>query len=268
MKAASPLFSAALAFGLCAFAAGSALAGAWTQKKGEGQIIAGATLTRSTHGFDDDGGVVQIPRYDKLEANLLVEYGVTDWLTTILQPQLLGVDIDDPVDANTLGPGYTDLGARARLWSDETSVFSAQVLGRLPGRFDGDNPAEIGKTAAELDLRLLYGHGFTVEGMNAFVNSELGYRFRFDDPPNEVRADFTFGIRPDPKLLLLAQSFNTVSDGSAHGVFVDGTEHKIQLSVVWSLDHVWSLQLGSIATVIGENSLRERGVVAAVWRKF
>jgi hypothetical protein len=104
--------------------------------------------------------------------------------------------------------------------------------------------------------------------MNAFVNAELGYRFRFDDPPHEVRADFTFGIRPNPKLLLLAQSFNTVSDGSADGVFVDGTEHKIQFSVVWSLDDVWSLQLGSTATVMGENSLRERGVVAAVWRKF
>jgi protein XagA len=268
MKAISPLFFAALAFGIGAFAAGSVLAGAWTQKKGEGQTIAAATLTRSTRQFDDSGDAVAIPRYDKLEANLLVEYGVTDWLTTMLQPQLLGVDIAAPTDADTFGPGYTDLGARARLWSDERSVFSAQVFGRIPGRFDDDNPAEIGKTAAELDLRALYGRSFTLEGWSAFINAELAYRVRFDDPPNEARADFTFGVRPDPKLLLLAQSFNTISDGSAEGVFEDGREHKIQLSAVWSLDEVWSLQLGGIATVAGENALRERGVMAAVWRKF
>jgi hypothetical protein len=68
--------------------------------------------------------------------------------------------------------------------------------------------------------------------------------------------------------MFLAQSFNTVSDGSAEGVFADNHEHKIQLSAVWNLDEVWSLQLGGIATVTGENALRERGVVAAVWRKF
>ena len=43
--------------------------------------------------------------------------------------------------------------------------------------------------------------------------------------------------------MLIAQSFNTISDGSAQGIFDDSHEHKIELSAVWSLDEAWSLQL-------------------------
>jgi hypothetical protein len=158
MKAKFPLFPAArslgvVAFGVVAFAAGSVLAGAWTQKKGEGHVITTGTFTRSGRAFDADGDAVPIPRYDKLEVNVLVEYGVTDWLTAIVQPQLLGVDIAAPANADTFGPGYTDIGARARLWSSTDSVFSLQAFGRIPGRNDETNLAEIGNTDAEFDIR-------------------------------------------------------------------------------------------------------------------
>jgi hypothetical protein len=268
MRAASSPFSIPLASILAAAMAGPAIGGAWTQSKDKGQTIAQGTFTRSTRQFDDNGDAVPIPRYDKFEMNVLIEYGLTDWLTVMTQPQLMWTGIAAPTDAEASGLGYTDIGARARLWSDKDSVFSAQAFARFSGQHDETNPAEVGKTDPELDLRALYGRAFTLAGWSAFTDAQLGYRFRFDDPPNEIRLDLTFGIRPDPKLLLLAQSFNTFSDGSAEGVFEDGREHKIQLSAVWDFDEVWSLQLGGIATVAGENALRERGVIAALWRKF
>jgi hypothetical protein len=268
MKNASSQLAVPLASLLIAATAGPVIAGAWTQGKGKGQVIAAGTVTRSTHEFDDEGDAVPIPRYDKAEANILFEYGLTDWLTVMAQPQLMWTGIAQPTDAEASGLGYTDLGARARLWSDKDSVFSAQAFARAPGQHDEDNAAAVGKTDPEFDIRALYGRSFTLDGKGAFIDAQLGYRFRFDDPPNEVRLDLTFGIRPDPKLLLLAQSFNTFADGSAQGVFADGREHKVQLSAVWELDAVWSVQLGGIATIAGENSLRERGVIAAIWRKF
>lgn len=268
MRAAASPFIIPIAAILAAAIAGPVFAGAWTENTGKGQVIAAGTFTRSTRQFDDGGDAVPIPRYDKFELNTLIEYGLTDWLTVMTQPQLMWTGIAAPTDAEASGLGYTDLGARTRLWSDKESVFSAQAFARVPGQHDEDNAAAIGKTDPELDLRALYGRSFTIDGRSGFIDAQLGYRFRFDDPPNEVRFDFTFGIRPDPKLLLLAQSFNTFADGSAEGVFEDGREHKIQLSAVLSLDDVWSVQLGGIATVAGENALRERGVIAALWRKF
>jgi protein XagA len=261
-------FSNLLAIGVAALAAAEAHAGAWTLRKGEGQAIAGVIATKSTHAFDDDGDTVSIPTYDKVEAGIFVEYGATDWLTLLVSPELLSVDIASPVNAQSTGPGYLDLGARARLWSDATSVFSTQIVGSLPGQHDKYDPAEIGNTDAELDLRLLYGRSFTLANCEAYFDGQLAYRFRFDDPPNEVRIDLTLGVRPHPRLTLLAQSFNTISDGTANNIFEDGREHKIQLSAVWNLTENWAVQLGGIATIAGEEALAQRGVVAALWRRF
>src|SRR5262245_9833344 len=90
------------------------IAGAWTQEKDKGQVIAQGTFTRSTRQFDDSGDPVSIPRYDKFEMNVLIEYGLTDWLTVMTQPQLMWTGIAPPTDAEASGLGYTDLGARAR----------------------------------------------------------------------------------------------------------------------------------------------------------
>jgi len=268
MISASPSRLPLFAVAILSLLQNAAFAGAWTQPKDRGQAIASVTVTKSPSGFDDDGDVVSIPRYDKLEANLLFEYGVSDWLTAMFQPQLYSVQIAEPTDADTFGLGYTEFGGRARLWSDKTSVVSGQVVARVPGLHDQNNPAEIGHTDPELDVRALFGHSFVLNSWQSFVDAQLAYRVRFDDPASEVRVDFTFGVRPMPKLLLLAQSFNTFADGSAEGIFSDTREHKVQLSAVWDVSDTWSIQLGGIATVAGENALRERGVVAALWHRF
>lgn len=244
------------------------LAGAWTQSAGHGQAIVTATFTRSTHEFDGNGHAVPTPTYDKLEVNALTEYGATDWLTVILLPQTRTVSIAAPTDANSSGFGYTELGGRARLWANATSVFSAQVTGRIPGQSDKDNPADVGATDWETDMRLLAGHSFTIGTWKSFFDAQGAYRVRNGDAPNEIRADFTLGVRPVADWLLLFQSFNTIADGSAKGEFDDGREHKLQLTAVWDVMQDWSLQLGGIATVAGEYTLRERGVVAAVWHRF
>jgi hypothetical protein len=254
--------------GLAAFGAAAAYGGAWTLPEGQGQVIAGVIATRSTHAFDDDGDPFSIPTYNKVEAELLMEYGMTDWLTMLISPGLLSVDIDAPTNAESTGPGYFDIGARVRLWSDPTSVLSVQVVGSLPGQHDDTNPAEIGNTDSELDLRVLYGRSFTILDCPAFVDAQFAWRFRFDEPPNEARIDLTLGVRPHPRFMLLAQSFNTISDGTAENIFEDGREHKIQLSAVWNVTEKWAVQLGGIATIAGEDALRQRGVVAALWRRF
>jgi len=245
-----------------------ARAGAWTHAQGHGQIIVSATATDSPKGFDDNGDSVDIPDYRKFELNSLIEYGITDAVTAILQPQIQSIDVGSPVDADRFGLGYSELGTRVRLWSDDTAVFSGQVIARIPGTYDENDPASIGNTDPELDVRMLYGRSFGIGSWSSFLDIQLGYRARFGDPPSEFKADVTFGTRPTADLLLLAQSFNSIGDGSEKSIFVSGREHKVQLSGVWDINESWSLQLGGIATVAGENALRERGLVAAVWHRF
>lgn len=263
-----PAFASCLAASFTIGAPSSVEAGAWTQKEGHGQVILQSSSTRSTHQFDDDGRPVRRPTYRKIETNLLIEYGLTDWLTAMVQPQLRKAEIGAPTNADSFGAGYTEFGGRVRLRSDDSSVLSMQMLGRLSGLNDETNPAEVGNTDPEFDIRALYGRAFMLREWNAFIDAQLGYRVRVDDPPNEFRFDLTFGVRPTPDLLLIAQSFNTISDGSARGIFDDGREHKLQLSAVWDMDESWSVQLGVAGTIDGENALRERGVLLSIWRKF
>jgi hypothetical protein len=245
-----------------------ATAGAWTQPQGSTLFIGTATFTDANEGLRDGFKTRSLPDYRKLETALLIEHGVTDWLTAIATPTLRWTRVGSPASDSFFGLGYTDLGARVRLWRDDSSVLSVQAVGRIPGAADDSAPAEIGNTDPELDLRVLFGRGFSAGGRPAFVNVEGAYRLRAEEPPNEFRADLTFGIQPAERWLLLAQSFTVVSDGAGQRPFDDYWYTKAQFSAVHELWPGLSLQVGVVTTYAGHNALRETGALIGIWRQF
>jgi hypothetical protein len=256
-----------LAIGLTGLAR-PALAGAWTLDAGTGALIVSGTTMQAGSAFDSGSKLQPIPRYSKDEAQALIEYGVTDWFTAMLQPSLQHVDIAAPIGAQRSGLGYTDFGGRARIWSDASWVVSAQATFRIPGVLAKTNPAAIGYTDSEIELRGLAGYGFTAGTLPAFVDLEVAQRYRLGGPPGEFRTDITFGIRPADKWLLLAQSFNVVSEGAGTWGFGSFAYHKFELSAVYALTPALSLQLGGYSTYWGRNALQENGLVVGAWYKF
>jgi protein XagA len=246
--------------------AGAAQAAAWTQKDGGGQIIFTGVYSHSAKGFDVGGNKVNIVDYNKTEGYLLLEYGVTDDLTLILSPSVRHVGIDGGDDVT--GFGYTELGGRYRVTEGNGWVFSVQGTARIPGKKQRDSQAQVGQTDEEYDVRALLGHSFKIGEADAFIDLQGGYRVRAGDPPSEYRADVTFGVRPTPKVLLLAQSFNVFSDGRGQGIFPSYRYHNAYVSGVYDIDPRWSVQLGGLATLGGKNALRERGLIAGLWYRF
>lgn len=235
---------ALLGFGLTASSTG-AFAGAWTFDEGHGQVGMTATLSSAFEAFDGSRQLVSTPRYDKFEFQGLFEYGVTNWLTAIASPSLQHVDIAAPTDASRTGLGYTEFGGRARVAQGSNWVFSVQSTLRVPGTFDQGNPAAIGYNGFDYDVRALFGMTFTVGDWPAFLDAQLGQRFRFGGPPNELRADLTLGVRPLPQWLLLAQIFNVVAENPAPPIFPSYDYSKLQLSIVYDLTSQWALQAGA-----------------------
>jgi len=260
----APVFVVAATFLLSAT---PALAGAWPQEEGTGQIIVTAVYSNSTKGFDADGKTVNIDDYQKAEVYALVEYGITGDVTVIFNPSFRDVSIEGP-GAEASGLGYTEIGARYRLAEGNGWVPSLQGTLRIPGQEIDTNLAQIGATDTEYDMRALVGYGFKIGEADAFVDLQGAYRLRDGDPPNEFRADLTFGLRPTQKMQVLAQLFNTFSDGSGQGVFSEYRFHNAQFSVVYDVNESFSVQVGGLATLGGENALRERGIVAAAWFRF
>lgn len=256
-----------LTLGILALSLSSgALAGAWPQDKGKGLVIVTASGSDSTKGYNANGDTVDIADYKKREAFALIEYGLTDEVTLIAQPSFRHVSVQGGSTSD--GLGYTDLGARALVARGKTSVFSLQATGRIPGVRRRDTLAQVGSTGGEADFRALGGTSFKIGKADAFLEAQGAYRLRFGDPPNEIHADLTFGVRPVPRFLLLAQSFNTWSDGRGKGVFDRYRYHNLQASAVLDLDNHWSIQAGALGTAGGKNALRERGLLFGLWRKF
>ena len=245
-----------------------AFAGAWTQDEGKGELIVTTTAMQASQVFTSGSTLVPIPHYTKAESQALIEYGVTSWFTAMLGPSLQHVDIPPPFGGVRDGLGYTDIGGRAKVWSNESWVVSVQGLLRVNGTNDKRNPAAIGYTDPELELRGMIGHSFKVETLPAFVDVQVAQRFRLGGPPDEFRADVTFGIRPVEKWLLLAQSFNVISEGAGTWGFGSFAYYKLQLSAVYALTPTLSLQLGAYSTYWGRNALQENGMVAGAWYKF
>jgi len=245
-----------------------AFAGAWTLPAGDGQVIVTATPTEGVLVFDENGKMQLFPRYSKDEVQALTEYGATDWLTMILTPMVQHVSVAAPFEGQRTGFGYTDAGARVRVWHDDSWVVSVQSVFRMPGTFDRTNTAAIGYYDPEIDTRVLVGDGFKIGSYPAFINVEIAQRLRFGGPPDEFRLDLTFGVQPFDKWLLLLQSFNVFSEGHGTWGIPSYDYYKAQLSVVYALTPALSLQLGAVRTYAGRNALQENGLIIGAWYKF
>ena len=230
-------------------------------------IITGSA-SRAVRAFQSSG-TANVPTYSKYELQALIEYGLTNRLTLIFIPGLQRVDIGAPTNSSRSGLGYTEGGGRYQLWANSDWVAALQATVRVPGTTDNANPAAVGYTGYEYDVRGLVGHTFTVGNLPAFIDLQFAQRFRDNGYPSEFRADFTYGIRPAPRWLVLLQSFNVFSEGVGGPLSPNSYEYyKLQLSGVYSLSPSVALQVGAFTTYAGRNALEENGGLLGLWYRF
>ena len=244
-----------------------ARAGAFNQEEGKGQVIVTGMFSTADQGYDVTGKLTAASRFQKTDATALVEYGFTNWLMGIVKPSLVDWRLSGAPSASYAGLGTTEVGAQAQLYRQGPFAFAVQAMARIPGAPDSANLALQGNTRVEEELRALAGYGFQLGSWTSFANAEIGYRWR-NGPPSEWHGDFTLGVRPVEKVMLMLQSFNTISESSTSLIFPRNSLSKLQGSVVYDFTKAISGQIGVFDSIAGENALKERGVIAAVWYRF
>lgn len=249
-----------------------AQAGAFLAPPGQGEIISAASFSDSTLAFDADGKLVPIPAYRKFELGTYIEYGLTDRITLVAQPSA-DVVRQEPAQPTPPAAAGTNLGARVGLVSFDSTVLSLQGLVHIPfaassmqvGLFDQDR-------APAADLRLLLGHGFAIGSTTGFIDVEASHTWQGDGLPEEWHADATFGVRPQPQLLIMLASYMTVAGHAGAACAYWSCTYwswlKLQPSIVYDLSRRWSVEAGFFATVAGQNAGRELGPMAALWYRF
>ncbi len=253
---------------LAALSAQPAAAGALLMEEGAGEIIVTSTFSEANKAYDRHGHLIRTPSYGKFEAAGYVEYGATNWLTVFAEGNAFSfngaaTDFSFEPAAHYAGAGLGALGGRIRLGEFAGVSFSAQASLRVASHSAGEFLDF--KTPVQVDLRLQAFRGFEAFGLPWFVDAQLGYRSR-GQSGDEIRADLTLGVRPRPDVLLLAQSFSAFAPGAqASGGYA---AQKFELSGIYDLNRDWSLQIGAIAAPTGVNAPDEKGVLAALWRRF
>ncbi len=267
MRSVSCVWCAGVCMALVSGLAGESHAAAFLDPAGAGEVIVTSSFTDFANAFDAAGRLVPVASYRKFELSAWTDYGLTDWLTLIVAPSAADIIESSNPTSRYQGLGTTEAGLRAPIVQSGGSILSLQARALVPGSFDRTNPALAGNDLFGADARLLYGTSVELWGLPSFVHVEAGYRWR-QIGPGEVRADLTFGIRPRPNILLLAQSFNIVSTGPGVAYAPHLRSNKLQASAVYDFSKRWSFQIGAFATIAAKNARRERGLITAVWYRF
>jgi protein XagA len=244
-------------------------AGAWLQDEGRSQIIFANATTESSRRFGRNGRPLRADRFSKQETSISVERGWSDQVTLLAGArfQLQTFPVDGVTSRSA--SGAVSGGARIRLWSEGGTVLSVQ--GTLQGSGERSLPGQLRRMDApvEADLRLNLGHGFTIGSWQAFAEVQTAYRWRGGGNRDELRFDTTFGVRPISSLLLMVQSFSTLT-AAGKGRVGEGRprQHKLQPGIVYDLSERWSLQISTFASIKGRDTIKERGGQVAVWRRL
>lgn len=187
--------SAALALAL---APTTAVAGAWTPAVDHGEVIVTTIFDQSNAGYDQIGHFTPTPQYRSLQTSVYIDYGLTDWLAATVKPSLQSSTLGAPANQKFTGLGDSEIGLRGRVWQSDAAVVSLQADVRLPTTAGAANASLQGSKNADFDFRLLAGKNVFVGPLPGFIDLQVGYRLRGGKPPDEARADFSFGLICSP----------------------------------------------------------------------
>lgn len=245
-----------------------ALASAWNRPAGTGFVLLDADLSGGAAYFDGGGRLTPTRPYAKAEAAAYVEYGVSDSLMVVARPSFDLVRLGAPAGGTYRGLGGTAIGAQYQALVFGPAVLAVQGSFSLPGTTSRVDPAEIGNTAREADVRGLAGVSFPLGPYPAFLDVQEAFRLRSGGAAAQWHSDVTVGVRPTPRLLLMASNATVVPTGPGTAWLPSARSSKLGLAAVYDLTASWSLALGLSTTVYGRDALRERGLTAGLWYRF
>lgn len=256
-----------------AFALGGPLpawAGAWNE--GEGHWLDVNTLSYyavTTDGYNQLGQKSGSGRYQQIEINPYIEYGLTDKWTIGIQPRVQEIQQSNlPGTARAFGLVQFNTFVRFQLYRDNWNAWALQEQVDFSGVQTGTEP-QLVQPNTEYETRLLYGRNFDLPGnWNGFADLEAAYRFETQGWANQIRLDIAVGVHPRPGWMILAQSLNTIGVTTPAPGQPDYNLYRVELSVVHELTPHIAVQIGAWHDAGGRDiSLGNAGIVA-LWFRF
>jgi len=170
--------------------AGLAHAGAWVPDPGAYYLKFGWRDLDTSRQFDANGDEVAAVNFQESSLDMYGEWGLAKRLG--LWSSLAYKRVETDLEKND-GFGDLEVGLRYSLFNGPAGQFSAGASVKLPYLYDEDDPLRLGNGQEDFELRMQYGKGFRF----AYTGAEVGYRWRLEDPSDEIRYLFELGAQLD-----------------------------------------------------------------------
>ena len=214
----------------------TAFAGAWTLPEGQSyHKVAGNFFTADSNFGEEPAGFEEFTDYT---VNYYGEFGLTDKITFITQLPVRRSKSESFGDSiSNTGVGDVDLGLRYNFLSSDW-VLSGQFLYKAPFLYDEDDNLPLGNGQSDFEFRLQLGKSLHPYG---YFGLEVGYRFRDEDPSDEIRylAEYGFDLNEN---IYLRTKLDIIQA-------VDSTD--VQLSATGNPNFPNAFDLGQVEGTIG-----------------
>jgi protein XagA len=247
------------------FAASTCFAGAWTLQKGKIYDRLAVNYYFADREFDDEGhrnDLADNGKFRDYNINNYIEFGLTDNITLINSLYYKKIEKEDAVkETKTHGIGDIDLGVKYKLVEGTWGIFSTQALVMIPEAYDEDDDLPLGNGQYDLELRLLYGLSL-YPAIPGYCNIEVGYRWRLDDPSDEIRYLIEFGIDITKNLYGRAkldgiysmdngEHFDESGNPTTSNNFDIG---KLDITLGYKINKYWGIEAGYMPAIYGQNT--------------
>ncbi|MFZ2445232.1 MAG: hypothetical protein WAW37_02650 [Syntrophobacteraceae bacterium] len=240
-------------------------AGAWTMGKGQFYERVAFNYYYADEQFGVKKSWTTFRSFTDMNVSNYFEYGITDRFTLInalYYKDLEKQEAFSNVDAS--GVGDIDLGLKAKLLEGSWGVLSTQGLAKFPGFYDKNDALPLGNGQYDTELRVLYGR--SLYPFPGYVNFEIGYRWRLDDPSDELRylaefgMDFTRDLYGRIKLDGILSMDNGAKNGAGLGIAGNPTATnsfdlgKLDIALGYRLTKAYGLELVYTPEIYGRNT--------------
>ncbi len=179
------------------FTVSNLFGGAWTMPKGKIYTRIAYNYYYSNEEFTFGGGKKDMDfhgRFRDYNFSLYAEYGITDRLTILTSLYFKQIKKEDRyVKITTNGIGDIDLGLKLNIFKGPKGVFSIQGLVKIPEAYDEDDALPLGNGQYDYEIRGLMGFSLWPK-IPGYLNLEFGYRWRTEEPADELRYLLEFGM--------------------------------------------------------------------------
>jgi hypothetical protein len=196
----------------CAMLAATAHAGAWNDRPAHGQLIMTTSLFRAWDQYGANGQrspFANAGRFQQIQFGEYLELGLSRRWTVALNLPISNLQYSDTFNKQESGAlGDVEIGIRRQLNGLSSPwAVSGQFTVTVRGYKAMLDPAP-GNHQEDVEGRFLVGRGANWGERHWFWNAEAAYRYRTQEPADQMRGDFTAGVDLLSRVTLLGQVYS------------------------------------------------------------